>query len=452
MAGAVSDGADLAVRMRFLGFEDRHLRALREAKDRLAPHLPGAVDKFYRGMESWSNLTSMFADPSRRKHAHDSQLVHWGRLFSGTFDVEYLESVRRIGRTHSRIGLEPRWFLGAYAQILSALQAACFLPEDRKRVKLVRGQVQPESPATLLQALTLASTLDMDLVITVYLEENQKRHLSNLNQLSDTFRNSVSQTIGDASSALRAASTQIQASAKETVARAETVDSSARNAHQSVRSMAAAMEEMSRSITEIRSETDRSTKVTEDAVVRTQTIDRVMQGLSEAVARIDDSVQLINDIAERTNILAINASIEAARAGVVGRGFAVVASEVRTLAAQTVSATQAIASQIGGLKASSQDSILAVAGIVGVIRTIDRHTATIAGAVEEQGTVTRDIAHDAQSAAEGSVSVTENIVEVSRFARETGEVARNLETVQSKMEEDFRRLNDQVEAFVSSLA
>jgi methyl-accepting chemotaxis protein len=451
MAGEIEQDVDLATRMRFLGFEERHLRALREAQVRLSPHLPGAVDKFYKGMESWSNLTTMFADPSRRKHAHDSQLLHWNRLFSGTFDSEYLESVQRIGRTHSRIGLEPRWFLGAYAQILGDLQAACFLPQV-----VTKGKGRPATPpgetlATLLQALTLAATLDMDLVITIYLQQNQRRHRANMDHLSETFRTSVSHTIGEASASLLAASTQIQVSAKETVARAETVDSSAREAHQSVRSMAAAMEEMARSITEIRSETDRSTKVTEDAVLRTQRIDKVMQGLSEAVARIDDSVQLINDIAERTNILAINASIEAARAGVVGRGFAVVASEVRTLAAQTVSATQAIANQIGGLKASSQESIAAVAGIVGVIRNIDRHTATIAAAVEEQGTVTRDIAHDAQTAAEGSVSVTENIAEVSRYARETGEVARNLEAVQLRMEGDFQKLNQQVETFLVGL-
>lgn len=439
---------DLKTRMRFLGLEERHLAALREARERLVPHLPGAVDRFYERLASWPTMMRMFSDPSRRQHARDSQLRHWERLFSGQFDGTYMESVQRVGRTHSRIGLEPRWFLGAYAQILSDFQAACFSTWEGRKGK--KGGPQGDL-ATLLEALTLASTMDMDLVITVYLEENQKRNRDNLDKLSATFRDAVSHSISHASTDLRAASVQIQASANETVGRSDQVDSSARDAHQSVRSMAAAMEEMARSITEIRLETDRSTKVTDDAVIRTQGIDKVMKSLSEAVARIDDSVQLINDIAERTNILAINASIEAARAGIVGRGFAVVAAEVRNLAAQTVLATQAIASQIAELKSSSQESIDAVAGIVGVIRVIDRHTATIASAVEEQGAVTRDIARDAQTAADGSVSVTENIADVSRFARETGAVARSLESVQARMEEDFRKLNDQVAVFLNEL-
>lgn len=445
------DGAtgDLETRLRFLGWETHHEKALSLARERLMPHLPGAVTHFYERLRLWPGMMKMFADPSRRQFAHDAQLRHWERLFAGQFDGAYLESVQRIGKTHSRIGLEPRWFLGAYCQILSDLQGACLRGTEVLRGK-ARG-IALEDQVMTFQAITMAATLDMDLVIEVYLRENQVRHQANLDRLSETFRNSVSTTIAHASTELQSASLQILASARETVSRGEVVDASAREAHQSVRSMAAAMEEMARSITEIRNETDRSTKVTEDAVTRTQRIDKVMKGLSEAVVRIDDSVQLINDIAERTNILAINASIEAARAGVVGRGFAVVASEVRNLAAQTVLATQSIASQIAQLKASSQDSVEAVAGIVGVIRVIDRHTATIAGAVEEQGVVTRDIARDAQSAAEGSVSVTENIAEVSRFARETGEVARGLEGVQARMEGDFRQLNAQVDVLLREL-
>ena len=36
-------------------------------------------------------------------------------------DADYLAERRRIGETHDRIGLEPRWYLGAYALYLSLL-------------------------------------------------------------------------------------------------------------------------------------------------------------------------------------------------------------------------------------------------------------------------------------------------------------------------------------------
>ncbi len=50
-----------------------------------------------------------------------AQGTHWERLFSGRFDDGYFDSVRRIGLVHNRIELEPRWYIGGYSFVLSAL-------------------------------------------------------------------------------------------------------------------------------------------------------------------------------------------------------------------------------------------------------------------------------------------------------------------------------------------
>ena len=439
---------ELKKRMDFLGIGPQTTASLVAATEHLTPKIAPAVDRFYAKMASWPHLMSKFADSSRRKYARDTQVHHWERLFSGIFDQEYLDSVRKIGKTHSRIGLEPRWFLGAYAQIASDLQDACVLA---LAPKVAKDPKQAQALALLMRSITQAINLDQDLVISVYLEENKVAHQANLDQLSETFRTSVSQSISQASTDLRAAATQIHASAAETVQRSDQVDVAAKNAHLSVQSIAAALEEVSRSVLEIRAQTERSTKITEDAVGQTRGIDKVMESLAGAVARIDDSVQLINDIAERTNILAINASIEAARAGIVGRGFAVVASEVRNLAAQTVKATESITGQIQALKTSSRSTMEGVESIIGVIRDIDRVTASIASAVDEQGVVTQETAREAQKAADGSIVVSENIEVVTRSARETGQVAGGLEVVLSRMESDFRSLNTKVDEFLAGI-
>jgi len=442
------DTASLQDRLSFLCLDSASGAALAAARPLIGAALPAAVDRFYDHMAKWPALTRMFADPSRRKHARDSQIKHWERLFEGDFGVEYMESVRRIGATHSRIGLEPRWFLGAYGQITADLQAACV------EAYAPRVSKDPKAKAeltTLLKALIQATNLDMDLVIGVYLEENQARHARQLQELSGTFRSSVSASLDRASEDLGSSARQILASAEDTVQKGLQVDAAARGAHLSVQSIAAALEEVSRSVVEIRGQTDRSTKVAEEAVAKTKGIDRVMQSLTEAVARIDDSVTSINDIAERTNILAINASIEAARAGTVGRGFAVVATEVRNLASQTVGATEAISSQIQALKESARTSLGAVEGIVEVIRSIDKTTASIASAVEEQGVVTQEIAREAQVAADQSIAVTDTISQVSQAARETGQVAGRLEVVLGQMKTDFTALNQQVDAFLGKI-
>jgi len=74
------------------------------------------------------------------------------------------------------------------------------------------------------------------------------------------------------------------------------------------------------------------------------TLARELDALRESCASIEQTLQLIGNIAARTRILSLNAAIEAARAGEAGMGFAVVADEVRTLADQTSTATQGVAS------------------------------------------------------------------------------------------------------------
>ncbi|MBI5257856.1 MAG: HAMP domain-containing protein [Burkholderiales bacterium] len=68
--------------------------------------------------------------------------------------------------------------------------------------------------------------------------------------------------------------------------------------------------------------------------------------VSSASRRIAEVIGIIDRIAAQTNILALNASVESARAGEHGRGFAVVAAEVRSLATQSRSAAQEIATLV----------------------------------------------------------------------------------------------------------
>jgi methyl-accepting chemotaxis protein len=122
------------------------------------------------------------------------------------------------------------------------------------------------------------------------------------------------------------------------------------------------------------------------AVKAAETAVAVIQRLESKGAEIGKVVQLIATIAKQTNLLALNATIEAARAGAAGRGFAVVASEVKDLANETATATNEIGTQVGGIRADTQNAVQAIEQMQGLIEELDRSQRVISGIVVEQQT------------------------------------------------------------------
>jgi methyl-accepting chemotaxis protein len=65
-------------------------------------------------------------------------------------------------------------------------------------------------------------------------------------------------------------------------------------------------------------------------------------GLTERTRQIGLITETVKDLADQSNMLALNAAIEAVRSGQHGKGFAVVAREIRSLADQSIQATNRV--------------------------------------------------------------------------------------------------------------
>ena len=446
----MADVYDREKRLALLLVDARTKKALVQFRDVLTRELPGIIKDFYAHLRTEPDLFKMFRSEAILAHAAERQTQHWLNLFNGGFDVSYFESARRVGEVHSKIGLEPRYYIGGYAFTVSRLyDAAAHSYGSRLHPKRAQNDL-----AELLRALNQSVMLDMDLAISIYLEENDRRHRNELDNLAGAFEASVKTVVGSVSASAREMEVSARAMeniADETGRQAVMVAGASEEASTNVATVAAASEELASSISEIGRQISQSVQVASAAVQDSEQTDAKMNALVVAAQKIGEVISLINNIAGQTNLLALNATIEAARAGDQGKGFAVVASEVKSLAGQTARATEEIRRQIEDIQNISGEAAQAIQGITKTIREMNEITAAISAAVEEQSSATQEIARSVQQAAAGTNDVASNITGVTQSAERTGETAEQVLRTSASLAQNCDHLGREVDAFLSKI-
>ncbi len=282
--------------------------------------------------------------------------------------------------------------------------------------------------------------------------EEEKKALQR--QMADRFEADVKSVVGAVARAtkdMQRVAGEITASVNGTSERATAAAAASEEASASVNTVAAATEELASSVAEIGRQVTHSSSVADDAVVKAGQTTEMVGSLTAAGEKIGDVLRLIGAIASQTNLLALNATIEAARAGDAGRGFAVVASEVKELASQTAKATEEIAGQVTAIQSATGNCVTAIGGISDTIREISGIATTIAAAVEEQDSATREIARSVQQAAAGTSEVSHNVAGASQAADQSRVLANNVLVASGELNQHATALFESVDSFLAGL-
>jgi len=238
-------------RLRFLEIDSDTRSALKEFRPEVEAHLPAILDSFYDLVRQWPDVSRMFGGDSHMAHAKAKQIEHWMRIASGNFDAGYVESVRRIGQVHAKLGLEPRWYIAGYSFITSRLFSHIidnFAPRTMKKSEDIARQMR------FAQAINKAAMLDMDFAISIYLEESEKAKRAEMQALADGFESnvlSIVEAVASAATELSHTAQGMSATAETTVVQSSAVSTAAEQATSNVSVIAASAEEMGRSVQEI---------------------------------------------------------------------------------------------------------------------------------------------------------------------------------------------------------
>jgi signal transduction histidine kinase len=163
--------ADRSIRLAFFDLTDEDRQNLARLRPLLEKHADSLVAAFYRHLLSFEPARALLADPDVKDRLLLKQREYLLSLAEPALDADYFEQRLEIGRTHVRVGLEPRFYLGAYALYMRLL------------VPAILEHWQRDLPAAERVILSLQKLLMLDASVAMdsYIARREER-LSFLNQ------------------------------------------------------------------------------------------------------------------------------------------------------------------------------------------------------------------------------------------------------------------------------
>lgn len=424
-----------------------------------------ALDRLYARISGDRATASLFKSAEQRNRAAQAQLLHWKQLFAGHFDARQIERSEHIGRVHSRVGLEPKYYIGGYALVLEEL-----IEQTLRRNLFLR--LSGRRSGKVVSTLVKAALLDMDAALSAYFNaeaEARKQVIDTVGQalariadgdlraelkgLPEAYKqiavdfhrmrhemSSMVVEMADAAENIDAGSNEISSAAGDLAGRTERNAEGITRAAEVMRGVtggvlqtAGAVRDVNTSITEISAQAEHGGAIVTSAI---GAMDKI-KASSEEIAQI---TEVIESIAFQTNLLALNAGVEAARAGEAGKGFAVVASEVGALAHRTTESAKSIKSLISKSSADVHDGV----DLVGRTRVaLEQIIAKLGGAKEQAG----EISTQAEAQARSLKAVSDEIQKMDSSTQQNAAMVEQSNAASRALSNEARRLTSIVSRF-----
>ena len=319
----IHDNSEVAKQIKMIRLTKEDLIIIKNLQPFVLANIEEIVDQFYKNLEYENSLLKIINDNSSIERLKTTLRGHITEMFDGNIDASYFNKRIKIAHIHVRIGLQTKWYMCAFQDILLSL------------INLIEENVEIKEECLLsIKAVSKLLNLEQQIVLEAYDAETDRLKLEIEEQkamIQDNVAN-ASQNLAAISEQTNASFQQLNAQSYEMISLSNTgtelstlAEERANKGKEQIGKQANNMANIHKSVDEISSDI------------------KVLGDISKQMEQI---VNIVNSIADQTNLLSLNASIEAARAGEYGRGFSIVAGEVRKLSDETKQSVSNVATLI----------------------------------------------------------------------------------------------------------
>jgi rsbT co-antagonist protein RsbR len=169
------DEVELRSRRAFYEITDDDLARLASLAPLMEKSSDKIVDGFYQLLLGHPETRAFLQDPALVTRLKKLQRDYFMALFAGKLDMSYVADRLRVGAAHERIGLAPKWYIGAYRRYLQLVHEVLF-------AELAEGEAK-KAYASVLKLVSFDKALAIDTYIAANLE-TLGRHQAAIRELS----------------------------------------------------------------------------------------------------------------------------------------------------------------------------------------------------------------------------------------------------------------------------
>ncbi len=158
------NAGEIDARKAFLEISTADVERLQAIRGKLAAAQHGFADGFYEYLRRLPELAALLPDDAtvdRLKKAHGR---YFDSLTEGDYGEGYIAGRLKVGMTHARIGLTPKWYVGAFRKYLSDMLRAIWSAADG----------DPDTFMPAFDALLKVVMLDLGLTLDTYIHADRR--------------------------------------------------------------------------------------------------------------------------------------------------------------------------------------------------------------------------------------------------------------------------------------